>query len=249
MRVKKNNTVVKQAHDLNMAKYHLNSLTLDILHVYLAQINKNDSELFSIKFNIGYLENKLGKQIDRRNLDFVTTELLTTIIRIELGEKKELKTSWCASAIYDQKENTLELEISKYLKDYLLNLKEKFVLSDYKTLSELSGTYTKRIYLMISQYAATGIFRTKVDSLKELLNIEDKYPVYADFKKRVLTDSIKQINNMLDINLIVEEEKNGKKIETLIFKFNKNKYSKIEHKDLVEQWLKEETIIEGNISK
>lgn len=251
------NTIVKQSHDLNMAKYNLSPLTIDLLHVYLAQIKKEDEEFISFKFNIGALEKKLDKQIDRRYLDSVTTELLTTIIKVKLDTKKELKTSWCASAIYDSEENTLELEISKHLKSFLLNVRDRFVLSDYRILSKLKGSYTKRIYLMLSQFSSTGVFRIKLDLFREQLDVIDKYTVHSDFKKRILNHSIKQINDLLDINLTLEEEKNGRKIETLVFKFNKAKYAKktqsFEEENIensVEKWLKnsEEDIIDVEIN-
>lgn len=241
-------SIVKQAHNLNMAKYTLSPLSIDILHVFLAQIKKEDQSLTRMKFPISFLEKSLNKQIDRRCVDTVTTELLTTIIKVKLDSTKELKTTWCYAAIFDSKDNTLELEISNYLKEYLINLNDKFVLSDYKMLSKLKGFYTKRIYLMISQFASTGIFKIKLEDFKEKLEIENKYDMYSDFKKRILNSSISQINSILNINLIVEEEKIGKRIDTLIFKFNKINEKK-EDKDLVEQWLKEEHTIEGNIVK
>lgn len=233
------NSLVKQSHNLNMAKYTLDPLTIDILHVFLAQIKKEDQELTICKFPVSFLEKSLGKQIDRRCLDSVTTELVTTLIKIKLSSTKELKTTWCSAALYDSENQTIELEISKYLKHYLINLNDKFVLSDYKVLSKLRGFYTKRIYLMITQFASTGVLKLKLSELKERLEIEDKYDFYADFKKRVLINSITNINKVLDINLSVEEEKLGKKIDTLVFTFKKNKKDDI---NSVDNWLKGEYI-------
>lgn len=241
----KENSLVKQSHYLNMAKYNLSPLTIDILHVYLAQIKTEDTAFSLLRFNIGALEKKLNKQIDRRSLDSVTTELITTIIRVKLTEDKELKTSWCSSAIYDKQNHTLELEISKYLKDYLLNLRNKFVLSDFKILSKLKGSYAKRIYLMISQFNSTGFFKISLENLKEQLDIGDKYSIYSDFKKRVLVSSINQINEVLGIDLKIEETKIGRKIKLLSFTFDKKiqkeRMRKSSNKqDLVQSWLEDQ---------
>lgn len=223
----KNNYLVKQSHSLNMACYELSPLALDLLHVFLAQIKEKDNDFKSFKFKITELEQKLDKFINRNSIDSITTELMTSIIYIKISETKILKTAWCSSAIFDTSDNSIELTISNNLKNSLLSLPDKFAWTDYRILSKLRGIYSKRLYLMISQFNKTGKFIISLDKFKMQLNLENKYNKYNDFKRRILTPAIKYINDNLGIDLVLVEVKDGRKIVRLDFFFDNKKYLKI----------------------
>ena len=60
-----------------------------------------------------------------------------------------------------------------------------------------------------------------VDSLKEYLNCQEKYAVFKDFRKWVLDPSLKEINNYSDLFITYTTEKNGRKIEKVVFSIAK----------------------------
>ena len=51
-----------------------------------------------------------------------------------------------------------------------------------------------------------------------MLNIKDKYTNYKELKRRIINQSLKEINKFTDLNITVDEEKYGNKVYKLIFK-------------------------------
>lgn len=236
------NTTVKQSNDLVFASYKLSPITFDILHVYLSQIKLLDTEFKSFKFTLRDIENILGKRIDYKYIDNVVNELMLPNLVIKLNEEETLKTSWCAAAIFNSKENSLKLSISNELKSYLLDIKNKFVISDVLFTSKLKGFHSKRIYLLLKKWESTGFYTTSVDDLKSLLCVESVYPKYADFKRRAISQSITQINAISDMNITLKEIKEGRSVSRLEFSFKKrsNKKDKEEiSSDPLGKWLGE----------
>ena len=88
-----------------------------------------------------------------------------------------------------------------------------------------------RFYELCSQYRDTGWRQTSVEDIKSWLSISDKYPLFKDFKKRVLTPSINEINAKSDLLVDVEPIKRGRPIVALKFTIKSKKSAvKIEQK-------------------
>ena len=57
-----------------------------------------------------------------------------------------------------------------------------------------------------------------------------KYPLFADFKKRVIDTAIDQINEYSPLNVTYEQKKTGRKVTSVIFSF-KEKAKSISHQN------------------
>jgi plasmid replication initiation protein len=117
----------------------------------------------------------------------------------------------------------------------------------------MESIYGIRIYELIMSLEGTSFKRTfKIDYLKRMLGIEDKYKLFGDFKKKVLIPAQNDINQYSDINLEWELIKTGRKVEAVKLVFKEKKESEkpvqahllIEHKDKqeddLEEWLSDE---------
>jgi hypothetical protein len=73
----------------------------------------------------------------------------------------------------------------------------------------------------LKQYLSIGWREFGLDELKEILGLEnDQYPVFSDFKKRVLTQAHKEMEakgSKCDLTFQLETIKEGKKITRLRF--------------------------------
>src|SRR5699024_9813423 len=84
-------------------------------------------------------------------------------------------------------------------------------------------------------------WRVSLDHLKSLLGITQKsYDVYGNLKNRVIRPSMKELNEETDLNIELEEVKEGRQVIELIFKINKKQSSKqkstelnIENKNII----------------
>ena len=56
-----------------------------------------------------------------------------------------------------------------------------------------------------------------MEELKQFLGVEDKYNMYAHFKDKIIKPSIREINELTDLEVEFFEHKQGKKIVKLSF--------------------------------
>ena len=65
-------------------------------------------------------------------------------------------------------------------------------------------------YELICQYRTIGKREVSIQDLRFILNIGDKYPLFYDFKKRVIEPAIKEINEKTPMQISYEQKKRGK---------------------------------------
>ena len=106
----------------------------------------------------------------------------------------------------------------------------QFLLSD---VAEFNSIYSYRIYQLFMQYLnkVTGKGWVQIDfyDLRFMLMLLDKYPLTADFKKRVIDPAIKEINEKSPLKAKYELLKKGRKYTAVKFTFEikeKNKKQK-----------------------
>ena len=245
----KRNTVV-QSYSLNTAKYNLGAVAMDIVFILIAQIKIEDKDFLKYHINLTDLELKMGRKITRNEayLDSLSDELLLNTIKIKNGTRVT-KFAWCSSFEYDSNEGWINIMLDPHLKDYLIDLKKQFVQTDLKYLLNIKGSYTKRIYLLLKQNAFRGKVIFNVNELREMLDVPKSLRVkYSDFKKRVITNAIKEINKETDIIVNCKELKVGRSVKDLNFSIK----TIVKKKELIEtevnkfgvnaaeEWLKKE---------
>lgn len=227
--------IVRQSHSLNFSKFSLSALSIDILFLFFAQIAKEDEEFKEFKITFRELEKKLNKRIDKDYIDKVCEELLTNPLRIQ-EEKSVLRCNFVSSARYSKEESWLQLKVSDDLKEHLLKVEKNYVLSNYLSISKLKGSYTKRIYSILSQFKKTGFYKVDVEKLMYILDLENKYQKYGDFKRRILNSSMKEINEKSDIEFSFKEITENLKVVRLEF-FIKTKKSLVDDShDFVDEY-------------
>jgi len=223
-----NRDIIRQSHGLNLATFNVSALALDLLYLLLTEISTEDKCL-SFKIQFKDLEKKMGKKINRMDLERAAEELNDTKVRI-VTDKVKFSSNWCSSVSWISESNskTLKLNIDPDLKEHLMNFsKDKpFSLSYFNMVTKVKSSYGKRIYTILSQYKKSGRFIIATEKLSQILKTENKYSKYSDFKRRVLEPALKQINKETDISFKYEELKKGGKVVNLKFIITSNKKAK-----------------------
>jgi plasmid replication initiation protein len=91
-------------------------------------------------------------------------------------------------------QTTINGLFDKALKPYLLELKERFMISDIKYILPMKSTYSKRIYLLLKEY----------------------------FKIKVLKQAETDINKFTDLEVNFTEKKLGRKVVEITYTIRKN---------------------------
>ncbi|GGJ10678.1 replication initiation protein [Paenibacillus hunanensis] len=209
------NNLVTKSNNLIETPLKLGVVEMRIIIVLISTLSPNDDDFKPYRFKISEFAKMIG--VKNKNIHQQIKDYTYSLMSQPFYLHDNLQVTWLASAEYFPGEGVVEVEFSPKLKPYLLQLKEKFTTYRLIDIIKLKSAYAMRIYELLKQYERIGSRTFTVQRLKELLGIEDQYPVYADFKKRVLVKAQQEINKHTDISFSFEEMKTGRKITEIKF--------------------------------
>lgn len=226
------NLVVK-SNDLIQAKYELSLNEQKIILYSISKLDRNKPDMNILSINIGDFINLLGTTKDRyKEIRTTTNDLRKKELVINTGNG-EIITSWLSSIEYIKNKGIIELEFSKKLVPYLLQLKEKFTRYQIKNILYLSNKHSIRIYELLKQYEPIGKRTFTVDELKEILMLEEQYQRFYDFERYVLKPTMEEINDYTDIKISYDKIKKGRSINSIRYKIEPLKICK--YKEYLEE--------------
>jgi plasmid replication initiation protein len=124
---------------------------------------------------------------------------------------------------------------------YLVNLKKNFTQHALSDLAELNSKYSLILYRWLSMnynqyehYSVKGgrreeqveSYRNPTISIKELRTMTDTVKLYKEFRdldKRVLKESLEEINTNTSFNVTYEKVKKGRSIDSIVFHITKKR--------------------------
>jgi hypothetical protein len=198
----------------------MSSNEINIVLVLLTEIDKNDEDFKDYVFSKKELEKKTGKKWNSKQLQETIDGLFDKPIRIRQDENRWERFHWFSYFKYDN--GTITCRFDKALKPYLIELKERFVVSDIKHLLPMKSSYSKRIYLLLKEYSKIGHRTFKTESLQEILKVPKSFKVYSEFKKKVLKRAEIDINKFTDLEVKLSETKRNRKIVNITYTIRKN---------------------------
>lgn len=140
-------------------------------------------------------------------------------------EKKYVSGYLIAEYEYDFELDTFRCSMSdnvfKLLMDYS---KYGYSPIDLQIVRKARGYYTQKIYGLLRMWSKqnkTIVKSYTIDQIKDICDIfkGTSYDAYADFKRRVLTPAVKEINEKLNMEVEYKEIKCGRKVQSIEFKF------------------------------
>ena len=223
----KNNLIVK-SNQVVEAGYELTTNEQRLILLAISKIPKEQN----IDFNVGYeitaqefaTAYNIHPKTAYRELKEATNKLYERSIIIR-NEQQTMKVRWTSSIITDNPyfpdENWKRVVVffSPQIVPYLSNLKANFTQYLQSDISNVSGAYTIRFYELVCQYRTIGKREISIQDLRFILNIADKYPLFYDFKKRVIEPSIKEVNDKTPMQISYEQKKKGKTVVSIVLKF------------------------------
>lgn len=141
--------------------------------------------------------------------------------RYEKGVEVE-STRWIWNKKYVEGEGRVELYFAPKLLPHLTQLNREFTGYQLKHISQLNSFYAFRIYELMVQHKKFGGRDFELSKLRELLELQTKYPSVKDFRKYVLEPSVAEINEHTDLMLTMEPIRKGRTIAGFSFNIKKN---------------------------
>lgn len=220
----KNRNIVKQDYQLVNAKYKLSTAEIRFIMVALTQLENDDTEFTEYEIKVSELEEKLKAEQNETRLKQFAKKLLSKPLEVPTGDGWII-ANWFADVEYIKGQAKFKCSFSKKLKPYLLELKKRYVSYNLKNILPLTSSYSVRIYQMLKEYEKLKIRYIKVDELMDILQVPKSYKLYSKFKQGILQVAEKELAEHTDIAFTFEEEKEGKRVDRLIFRIYPNKQS------------------------
>jgi plasmid replication initiation protein len=230
--------VIRKSNRLVEAKYKLDIWEMRVFTKALSMIRKDDGEFQTYRIYLSDMIEEFGlvKGLSYKYLKQAAKSLNKRTVILERdtdGGKREFQTSIVTgvdSAI-EGNESTdslyIEIDFHKNLRDSLLELKREFTVYDIRNVARLSSSYSYRVYELLKQYEKIGIRTFDLKELKEQVGaIEflgdgsppiDHYPMYGNFRQKVLLKAQNDLRDNTDIRFTFEPIKRGRRVSGVTF--------------------------------
>lgn len=202
------------------------SLTLSeqkILLYIISKIKPDAAALEPIVFDIQSFCDVLGipSTGSGRNYQRLKNDILHLASRVmwlcDHQSGDEVTVRYIDKARIKPKVGKIELQLDEDLRPYLLNLANNYTQFNLHNVLRMKSQYGVRLYQLLRSYVFTGsAVRFALDDLKGNLDAT-QYANLKDFKSRVLTPALKDINTYSDLAVSVEYEKTGRTTTHVVF--------------------------------
>jgi hypothetical protein len=204
----------RQSHLIVNAKYAFTRSEIDFILTLLTAISKDDEDFKDYIFDIKELESKTFRKWNHTRLQETCESLLSKTLKIEISKNEWKMFSWFSYFGYNH--GVITCRFDKALKPYLLEIKNRFVISDLRMILPMRSSYSKRIYLLLKEYAKIGERTFDIKELQEVLQVPKSHKdKYNKFKVAVLKKAETDINKFT-------EKKRGRKIVEVTYTIRKN---------------------------
>jgi len=224
--------LIRKSNDLVEGKYRFDIWEMRVFTKTLTMIHKDDEDfrpyriyLKDIISDFGLEQNKQSYKFLKEGAEKLARREIRAIAPTPDGEM-ELLTHIAVGVKSFTNNNAgkyIEISFHPEMKPHLLQLQSQFLMYDIKNILRLQSSFSIRIYELLKQYERIGKRKFTVDELKEILDIADKYPLYANFKQRVILKAQEDLADFTDIRFTFDEEKRGKAVLALTFFIERNK--------------------------
>lgn len=232
MGFKMSELIIYKANSLVVSRYDLTEQETKLILYSVAKLNPTSkgNEL-DRSVSIPYTEYAkamgLADNLAWTNLNNAIKNLMSRTIEIVNPDPNAVISKvifqWVNKAEFNEKNQAVELTFSKEIQPFLFNLKE-FIKYKLENVKSLNNKYSMRIYeiLLKSLNESKTTKKDVVISLSELKNLlvlDNNYPDFKEFNRRVISVAVNDINKNSDLKIKVSKQ--GRPVDTLIFSVEK----------------------------
>jgi plasmid replication initiation protein len=178
-----------------------------------------------------------------RNMMSHTKDMPTKYIRDEVEELTKIAFKWgndkhgnytnisIALTGFEIKDGFFRWELSSFLEDKILE--DGYTLLKLSVILAMKGKYSITIYELLLQWKNRKWIEFTIEEFRVLMGIgEHEYKTMSNFKKKVLTPAIEEINKKSNIKIIgYKNIKQGAKIVALRFDFRELNSNELQERD------------------
>lgn len=220
--VSREHLVVKDNILIQKARYNLTPTQQKLIAYVISKIKPTDKELQRYEIMVADFCDVCG--IDKTYFYTEFKELIDDLDSRSFwidNENELSKIHWFSEATYYKKQGKVSLLLNSKIKQYLLELSDKYTKYELYNILALKSKYSIRLYELFKSYEFKHEKKFAIEELKQLLYIN--YKSFGDIKKRVIENSIAEINTYTDITVsyTTEVQGRGNKVVSVTFYIKK----------------------------
>lgn len=217
--------VVKGNDLIRHTRYDLSLSEQKILIYIISKIVAEDKDFKHIKFKIVEYCDIAGIKRGGTEYEYIKDSIQSLRNKswwIKAG-KRDILFSWIDTAVIEENNGEVDIVLSESLRPYLLDIKGNFTKYELINILVLHSKYSVRLYELFKSYLWLHYWEIGLKEFRELINIEDKYKDFTEFKRNVVLPSIKEINKYTDLQIDFNTIKKGRSIDKLCFTIKEKK--------------------------
>lgn len=230
-KAKINNFIVKKSNDLTIARY---SMTVNEQRLLLACISQIPVDVpLSCEFEFVLTMEQAqelfysakGKHNIHRDMREAVAALWERYVKIPLSNGGVLQTRFVSSIVWEADRHTVKVNFAPKILPYLSMLKGNFTRYRLNNVVQLTSFYAVRIYELIVRWSENGKHSSEeieIEELKKILDIEEKYESFSQFRGKVIEIAVSQINANTDFQVEYEFKKSGRAFKWIVFSWKRD---------------------------
>ncbi len=247
-----NSTLVVTSNDLVLAKYNFSLWQKRVFNYFVSQIDKDAREFMMQRVYVSDLIRFFNAGDGKEVYDIITNipkQLYNLSLKIpyvteegfhRYGEMR-IVTRYTKPEDREPGNAYIEFKFNDDLKPHLLELKRRFSKYDLHNIVGLQSTHSIRMFEILKSYEYQGEVRLEVEYLKTVLELGDKYKLYADFRRYVIDRSKEDLEKYCDISFDYREIKKSRKVDEIHFTIKRHHATQPENFSADEETLDEPT--------
>lgn len=203
------------------ARYALTKNEIDLVLVLLTAIHKEDRDFKTYQFTMPELESRTDRQWNSTQLKATIKGLMSKPLELpnESGKGWAI-VNWFTYFSFG--DGLISCRFEKALKPYLIDIQGRMILGDIRHLLPMKSSYSKRVYLLLKEYAKFGVRKFQTEELMKILKVPKSLKIYNNFKQKVLDRAEQDINKFTDLKVSFDEKKVRRKVTEITFHIKKN---------------------------
>ena len=235
--------LVKKSNQLVEAKYKFDIWETRVFTKMLTMIRKDDADFQTYRIYLKDVINEFdlaNNNAAYKRLKKGARKLMSKMVKVVRETEEGLKELETPIVVGVDKlispnskvEDARFIDISFHpgMKPFLLSLQSHFTIYDVRNILKLPSSYSIRIYELLKQYQKIGRRKFELNELKLIIGAieeivvdddeieyKDNYPLYGNFRQRVLEKANRDLKKYTDIRFEYEPIKRGRAVHEIIF--------------------------------
>ena len=220
------NSIITKGNDLVQSSYALSVSETRVILLCLSKIDSSkplplDQE-FTITANDFHGELGFDAANAYRDLRAAVDKLWKREILIDPSDPGSM-VRWISKKAYFTSKGSVNIAFSAQLMPYITELKSRFTSYKLRDVARFKNSYSIRVYELLVQFKNNHERRISVLDFRDMLDLGEKYSTIKDLKKRIVMPALDDINEHSNVKAALSQEKQGKEITHLIFKYSVKK--------------------------